>query len=159
MLKRFSHFMWLSLTLLVLDQASKHLIEARFVYGEIQTVIAGFFDLTLRYNPGAAFSFLADAGGWQRYFFTGLALIVSGVLVFLIRKHQTETRYALSMALILAGALGNAIDRMLFGHVIDFLLFHWQNQWYYPAFNLADSAIVVGAALMVIDSFKKEPQQ
>ncbi|WP_288841636.1 signal peptidase II [uncultured Deefgea sp.] len=148
-------FILLALVVLSLDQITKHAAEAAFQYAEILTVIPGFFDLTLRYNPGAAFSFLADAGGWQRYFFTGLALIVSVVLVFLIKKHHAETRYALALALILGGALGNAIDRMVFGHVIDFLLFHWKNQWYYPAFNLADSAICIGAALMVIDSFKK----
>ncbi len=153
--KRFMQFILLALVVLSLDQITKHAAEAAFQYAEILTVIPGFFDLTLRYNPGAAFSFLADAGGWQRYFFTGLALIVSVVLVFLIKKHHAETRYALALALILGGALGNAIDRMVFGHVIDFLLFHWKNQWYYPAFNLADSAICIGAALMVIDSFKK----
>lgn len=153
--KRFSQFMLLAFGVLLLDQASKHLVEALFEYAQIKTVIPGFFDLTLRYNPGAAFSFLADAGGWQRYFFTGLALVVSVVLVFLIKKHQTETRYALALSLILGGALGNAIDRMVFGHVIDFLLFHWNNRWYYPAFNIADSAICIGAVLMVIDSFKK----
>jgi signal peptidase II len=82
-------------------------------------------------------------------------LVVSVVLVFLIKKHHAETRYALALSLILGGALGNAIDRMVFGHVIDFLLFHWNNKWYYPAFNIADSAICIGAVLMVIDSFKK----
>ncbi|WP_297574540.1 signal peptidase II [uncultured Deefgea sp.] len=153
--KRFVQFILLALVVLSLDQITKHAAEAAFQYAEILTVIPGFFDLTLRYNPGAAFSFLADAGGWQRYFFTGLALIVSVVLVFLIKKHHAETRYALALALILGGALGNAIDRMVFGHVIDFLLFHWKNQWYYPAFNLADAAICIGAVLMVIDSFKK----
>ncbi|MCB5195022.1 signal peptidase II [Deefgea salmonis] len=153
--KHFMQFILLALVVLSLDQITKHAAEAAFQYAEILTVIPGFFDLTLRYNPGAAFSFLADAGGWQRYFFTGLALIVSVVLVFLIKKHHAETRYALALALILGGALGNAIDRMVFGHVIDFLLFHWKNQWYYPAFNLADSAICIGAVLMVIDSFKK----
>nr|WP_314898818.1 signal peptidase II [uncultured Deefgea sp.] len=153
--KRFVQFMLLALVVLILDQSTKHLVEALFQYAEVRTVIPGFFDLTLRYNPGAAFSFLADAGGWQRYFFTGLALVVSVALVFLIKKHHAETRYALALSLILGGALGNAIDRMVFGHVIDFLLFHWNNKWYYPAFNIADSAICIGAVLMVIDSFKK----
>ncbi len=155
MSKRFGQFMLLALAVLILDQATKHAIEAFFQYAEVKTIIPNFFDLTLRYNPGAAFSFLADAGGWQRYFFTGLALIVSVVLVFLINKHQTQSRYAVALALILGGALGNAIDRMVFGHVIDFLSFHWNHRWYYPAFNIADSAICIGAILMVIDSFKK----
>lgn len=153
--KRFVQFMLLALAVLIVDQATKHGIEAFFQYAEVKSIIPGFFDLTLRYNPGAAFSFLADAGGWQRYFFTGLALVVSVILVFLIKKHHAETRYATALALILGGALGNAIDRMVFGHVIDFLLFHWNHRWYYPAFNIADAAICIGAVLMVIDSFKK----
>ncbi|MEN9658886.1 MAG: hypothetical protein RL571_2351 [Pseudomonadota bacterium] len=147
---------WLGLALLVLvlDQASKHAIEALFQFGEQLALIPGFFNLTLAYNPGAAFSFLADAGGWQRYFFTALALGVSVFIVFLLKKHHAETRYALALALILGGALGNAIDRMLLGHVIDFIQIHYQQRWYYPAFNIADSAICIGAVLMVIDSFR-----
>ncbi|QBC45159.1 signal peptidase II [Iodobacter fluviatilis] len=147
---------WLGLALLVLvlDQASKHAIEATFQFGEQLALIPGFFNLTLAYNPGAAFSFLADAGGWQRYFFTTLALGVSLFIVFLLKKHHAETRYALALALILGGALGNAIDRMLLGHVIDFIQIHYQQRWYYPAFNIADSAICIGAVLMVIDSFR-----
>jgi len=149
---------WLGLALLVLvlDQASKHAIEATFQFGEQLALIPGFFNLTLAYNPGAAFSFLADAGGWQRYFFTALALGVSVFIVFLLKKHHAETRYALALALILGGALGNAIDRMLLGHVIDFIQIHYQQRWYYPAFNIADSAICIGAVLMVIDSFRRE---
>lgn len=149
---------WLGLALLVLvlDQASKHAIEATFQFGEQLALIPSFFNLTLAYNPGAAFSFLADAGGWQRYFFTALALGVSVFIVFLLKKHHAETRYALALALILGGALGNAIDRMLLGHVIDFIQIHYQQRWYYPAFNIADSAICIGAVLMVIDSFRRE---
>jgi signal peptidase II len=149
---------WLGLALLVLvlDQVSKHVIEALFQFGEQLALIPGFFNLTLAYNPGAAFSFLADAGGWQRYFFTALALGVSVFIVFLLKKHQAETRYALALSLILGGALGNAIDRMLLGHVIDFIQIHYQQRWYYPAFNIADSAICIGAVLMVIDSFRRE---
>lgn len=148
---------WLALALLVLilDQASKHVIEALFQFGEQHALIPGFFNLTLAYNPGAAFSFLADAGGWQRYFFTALALGVSAFILYLLKKHQSETRYALALSLILGGALGNAIDRMLLGHVIDFIQLYYQ-RWYYPAFNIADSAICIGAVLMVIDSFRRE---
>ena len=148
---------WLALALLVLilDQATKHVIEALFQFGEQHALIPGFFNLTLAYNPGAAFSFLADAGGWQRYFFTALALGVSAFIVYLLKKHQSETRYALALSLILGGALGNAIDRMLLGHVIDFIQLYYQ-RWYYPAFNIADSAICIGAVLMVIDSFRRE---
>jgi signal peptidase II len=151
-----SRWLGLALLVLILDQASKHVIEALFQFGEQRAVIAGYFNLTLAYNPGAAFSFLADAGGWQRYFFTALALGVSAFIVFLLKKHHAETRYALALALILGGALGNAIDRMLLGHVIDFIQIHYQQRWYYPAFNIADSAICVGAVLMVIDSFRRE---
>ncbi|WP_047393696.1 MULTISPECIES: signal peptidase II [Chitinibacter] len=153
---RFSAFLGLAALVLLLDQVSKHWIEAVFELYQVHEIIPGFFNLTLAYNPGAAFSFLADAGGWQRHFFTGLALVVSVVIVFLLKKHQHEPRYATALALILGGALGNAIDRMIFGHVIDFIQLHYQQRWFYPAFNIADSAICVGAALLVIDSFKKE---
>jgi signal peptidase II len=153
--KNFKGYLGLALIVLIADQITKHWIEAVFELYQIKTIIPGFFNLTLAYNPGAAFSFLADAGGWQRYFFTGLALVVSAVIVFLLKKHEAEPRYATSLALILGGAIGNAIDRMVFGHVIDFIQFHYQT-WYYPSFNIADSAICIGAALMVYDSFKKE---
>ncbi|QLI82930.1 lipoprotein signal peptidase [Chitinibacter fontanus] len=156
--KRFSGYLGLAAWVLLIDQISKHWIEAVFEMHQIKTIIPGFFNLTLAYNPGAAFSFLADAGGWQRHFFTGLALVVSAVIVFLLKKHQAEQRYATALALILGGALGNAIDRMIFGHVIDFIQVHYQSIWFYPAFNIADSAICIGAALMVIDSFKKDKQ-
>ncbi|WP_348945017.1 signal peptidase II [Chitinibacter sp. FCG-7] len=155
--KQFKGYLGLALIVLILDQITKHWIEAVFEMHQIKTIIPGFFNLTLAYNPGAAFSFLADAGGWQRHFFTGLALVVSVVIVFLLKKHEAERRYATSLALILGGAIGNAIDRMVFGHVIDFIQFHYQS-WYYPSFNIADSAICIGAALMVIDSFKKDKQ-
>ncbi|WP_410498216.1 signal peptidase II [Chitinibacter sp. S2-10] len=153
--KQFSRYLGLAFVVLILDQISKHWIEAVFEMHQIKPIIPGFFNLTLAYNPGAAFSFLADADGWQRHFFTGLALIVSVVIVFLLKKHQGEPRYATALALILGGAIGNAIDRMIFGHVIDFIQVYYQH-WYYPAFNIADSAICIGAVLMVIDSFKKE---
>lgn len=156
--KQFSGYLGLATIVLLIDQISKHWIEAVFEMHQIKTIIPGFFNLTLAYNPGAAFSFLADAGGWQRHFFTGLALIVSAVIVVLLKKHHAEQRYATALALILGGALGNAIDRMVFGHVIDFIQVHYQSIWFYPAFNIADSAICIGAALMVIDSFKKDKQ-
>ncbi|WP_028451256.1 signal peptidase II [Chitinilyticum aquatile] len=163
MLKRLAGFglkQWLLLALgvLALDQITKHGIELYFNKGESLTVIPGFFNLTLAYNPGAAFSFLADAGGWQRHFFTVLALAVSGYIVHLLKRHQHETRFALALALILGGAIGNAIDRIVFGHVIDFLDFYIRNS-HYPAFNLADSAIVGGAGLIILDSFKREKEK
>jgi signal peptidase II len=147
--------LWLALALMVLllDQVSKHWIEAVFDYHEVRPVFPGF-NLVLTYNPGAAFSFLADAGGWQRHFFTALALGVSAVIVFLLRRHHQETGYACALSLILGGALGNAIDRILFGHVIDFLQVYY-SIYYWPAFNLADSAICVGAVLMVWDGWRR----
>ncbi|WP_148715570.1 signal peptidase II [Chitinolyticbacter meiyuanensis] len=155
----FAFWRWIiaSLLVIVLDQVSKHVIEALFVYGEQHAVIPGFFNLTLAYNPGAAFSFLADAGGWQRHFFTALALAVSAWIVYMLKKHHMETRLSLALSLIMGGAIGNVIDRLLFGHVIDFIQVYYRD-WYYPAFNLADSAICIGAALMVWDSFKSGKQ-
>ena len=110
------------------------------------------FNLLLTYNTGAAFSFLAGAGGWQRWFFLGLGSLVSiGLIVWLRRLKPTETRLATALALILGGAIGNLIDRAWLGQVIDFIQIYYQH-WYWPAFNLADSAITVGAALLVLDS-------
>lgn len=143
---------WLALALAViaLDQASKLAILASFALGERLPVIPGFFNLTLAYNPGAAFSFLADAGGWQRHFFTALALAISAGIVWLLKKHASEPRYCLQLALVLGGAVGNVIDRLAYGHVVDFIQVYYQT-WYYPAFNIADSAICIGVALMLFD--------
>ncbi len=136
--------------IVVLDQLTKWLILDAFRDGERKNLLP-FFDLTLTYNPGAAFSFLAGAGGWQRWFFTIIALVVS---VFVIRYLQKETRSlpCAGLTLILGGAIGNAIDRLIHGKVVDFILMYWKD-WYYPAFNLADSAICCGVALMIYDSF------
>ncbi|WP_432720565.1 signal peptidase II [Jeongeupia wiesaeckerbachi] len=153
--KRFWQWIALAVVVIVIDQASKHAIEAAFSYGDVSPIIPGFFNLTLAYNPGAAFSFLADAGGWQRHFFTVLALGVSVFIVLTLRKHYTQTLFSLALALIMGGAIGNVIDRVLFGHVIDFIQVYYRT-WYYPAFNIADSAICVGAALMVWDNFRKK---
>ena len=143
---------WLALALAViaLDQASKLAILASFALGERLPVIPGFFNLTLAYNPGAAFSFLADAGGWQRHFFTALALAISAGIVWLLKKHVNEPRYCLQLALVLGGAVGNVIDRLAYGHVVDFIQVYYRS-WYYPAFNIADSAICIGVALMLFD--------
>jgi signal peptidase II len=149
----------LALVVIILDQTSKLAIASQLAYGERLAVIPGFFNLTLAYNPGAAFSFLADAGGWQRHFFTLLALGVSAGIIYLLRKHRAEPRFCLQLSLVLGGAVGNVIDRIFYGHVIDFIQLHYQN-WYYPAFNVADSAICIGIGLMLFDGFferKKEP--
>ncbi|MDK2125072.1 signal peptidase II [Parachitinimonas caeni] len=138
---------------IVLDQATK-LAAEHFLSPRDVIPIMPSFNLVLAYNPGAAFSFLASAGGWQRWFFMLLAIVVSGVIGRLLLKHRAETLFCWAMSLILGGAIGNLIDRGYLGHVIDFIQLYYGN-FYWPAFNIADSAICVGAALMVWDSFRK----
>ncbi len=144
-------YWWLSGSVIVLDQVTKFLAETLLIFHQPVPVLPSF-NLLLTYNTGAAFSFLAGAGGWQRWFFLGLGLLVSiGLIVWLRRLKPTETRLATALALILGGAIGNLIDRAWLGQVIDFIQLYYQH-WYWPAFNLADSAITVGAALLVLDS-------
>ena len=145
-----------ALVIVALDQASKHAIEAAFEYGETK-VFTSFFNFTLAYNPGAAFSFLAGAGGWQRWFFAVIAIAASVLLtVWIARTAQYKTRETFALAFILGGALGNLYDRLVLGHVVDFIVFHYHDS-YFPAFNLADSAITLGAAVLIIDMlFSKE---
>ena len=147
---------WLRLAalIIVLDQVSKLLISGHFVYGE-SLRITGFFNLVLAHNTGAAFSFLDNAGGWQRWMFTAIAIVASIWIVRLLRQHAQQTTFCLALALVLGGALGNLIDRVAYGYVVDFLDFYW-NSYHFPAFNVADSAISVGAALLLLDSFKKK---
>lgn len=147
---------WFAIALLVivLDQLTKIYFNGSYQFGEQREVIPGVLNFTLLYNPGAAFSFLAGAGGWQKYFFTLLAFGVSGWLGWNIVKGRFSCLMNLAASFIIGGALGNVIDRMIHGHVIDFIQVHWQQSWYYPAFNVADSFICVGAALMVLDSFR-----
>ncbi len=147
---------WLSLSALVvvLDQASKLWITHHFVIGESLTIFS-VFDLVLAHNTGAAFSFLHDAGGMQRWLFSGIALVASAWIVWLLRRHGTQTLFALALSLILGGALGNLIDRIAYGYVVDFLHFHW-DEHYFPAFNVADSAITCGALLLILDSFMEK---
>lgn len=142
---------WLSLAMLVfiLDQISKYMIERSFDYGQRFPVLP-FFDLTLWYNQGAAFSLLANASGWQRLFFITFGLTASVFIVVLLYRHASKTLFCVALALILGGALGNVLDRIVHGHVIDFLLLHY-GKFYWPAFNLADAAIVGGASLMILD--------
>lgn len=153
---RFGKLPWLWLTILVfvLDQASKFYFEGALNLYQQIVIIPDLFSWTLAYNTGAAFSFLAGQSGWQRWLFALIAVVVSVVLViWLKRLKPNETWLAVALALVLGGALGNLVDRVLFGHVIDFILVHWQNRWHFPAFNLADSAITVGAIMLVIDMF------
>ena len=146
---------WLGLSTLVimLDQLSKLWISSHFIYGESLTVL-GVFDLVLVHNTGAAFSFLHDAGGMQRWLFSVIAVVASVWIVWLLRRHAAQTLFALALSLILGGALGNLIDRIAYGYVVDFLHFHW-NGHYFPAFNIADSAITCGAFLLILDSFRE----
>ncbi|PXX74022.1 signal peptidase II [Rivihabitans pingtungensis] len=144
----------LSVLVIVLDQLSKVYFNGAYQYGEVREVIPGLFNFVLVYNPGAAFSFLADAGGWQKFFFTALAFAVSGWLGWQMLRGGQSRMMNLASALIIGGALGNVIDRLIHGHVIDFIQVYYQH-YYWPAFNLADSAICLGAALMVLDSFRQ----
>ncbi len=150
-------WLWLSLLVLVIDQASKFYFEGRLQMYQQIVVIPDLFSWTLAYNTGAAFSFLADSSGWQRWLFALIAIAVSAVLVvWLKRLGRNETWLAVALALVLGGALGNLYDRIALGHVIDFILVHWQNRWYFPAFNIADSAITVGAVMLALDMFKSK---
>ena len=147
-------YLWLSGLVIVLDQASKWVMMSWLSLYETVAVIP-FFNLTMAHNPGAAFSFLAQAGGWQRWFFVGLSVLISiGLLIWLTKLAKTNME-AISVSLILGGAIGNVIDRIYFGYVIDFLdVYYGTHHW--PAFNIADSAIVIGAGLLIIDSFRSE---
>lgn len=156
-LKRYLHWLFWALAIIVLDQVSKQLVSGWLNYGE-QVPILPSLNLTLAYNPGAAFSFLADAGGWQRHFFTALAIGVSGFILWVLWKKPQGTWMNLALMLIMAGAIGNVIDRILFGHVIDFIQVFYKT-WYFPAFNVADSAITIGSVIMLADGlFNKENQ-
>ncbi len=162
------HTMWkqvrrwwaLAFVLFVLDWATKQAIESSLYYGQ-EIAVLPFFDLTLRYNTGAAFSFLAQAGGWQRWFFSAVALMVSvGITWRLVKISNTNRLEALALSFVLGGAIGNLYDRLAYGHVVDFLQFHWQQSWYFPAFNVADSAITIGVILMLLESFvSKKPEE
>ena len=137
----------------IADQATKYAVLARFEYRERLNIIPNFFDLTLVYNPGAAFSFLAEMGGAQKYIFTVLAFAISGWLAHGIVKSEFGRIGNWAAACIIGGAAGNGIDRFVHGHVVDFLLFYWRDH-YYPAFNVADSFICVGAVLLAWDSIR-----
>jgi len=146
------------LVIIVLDQATKLLAEYYLNYRQPVAVFP-HFNFTLVYNKGAAFSFLSNAGGWQRWFFICLSTTVSIALVIWLQKLKPEQKLqTISIAMILGGAIGNLIDRSLYGHVIDFLDIYYQ-QHHWPAFNIADSAITVGAFLLIIDSFKNNHEQ
>lgn len=149
---------WLGLALIIFlaDQFTKVLIVGNYQLGD-STPVTSFFNVVRVHNHGAAFSFLADAGGWQRWFFTLLGLVVAGFIVWMLRSHAGQRLFSFAMACILGGAIGNVTDRLLYGYVVDFLDFHWA--WlspvfaggHFPAFNIADSAISIGAVCLIID--------
>jgi signal peptidase II len=145
---------WLSMSAIIvaIDLYTKHLTQQAFILGE-KLYVTSFFDLVRYHNEGAAFSFLAGAGGWQKWFFTAIAAIASLFIVYLLKKHHTEKLFSLGLALVLGGALGNLYDRVTLGYVVDFLSFH-VNDLYWPAFNVADSAICIGVGILLLDSFK-----
>ncbi len=153
---------WLGIALVIIlaDQLTKALIVDSFQLGDSHTVTS-FFNLVRVHNAGAAFSFLAGASGWQRWFFVGLGLVATVFIVWMLKQHGGQRMFGWALALILGGALGNVIDRLLHGHVIDFLQFHWD--WlapmfaggYFPSFNIADSAITVGAVLLILDELRR----
>lgn len=147
-------WLWLALLVVVLDQATKFWAEAALRFAEPVELLS-WFNLTLLYNRGAAFSFLAGAGGWQRYLFLGIGLVAVIVIVLWLRRLRPQETYtAAGLTLILGGAVGNLIDRALYGHVVDFIDWHYGG-WHWPAFNIADAAITVGAVLVVLSSFRK----
>ena len=151
-LKRIAPWLALALVLALADQSTKYAISASLRFGEVRE-IAPFFNLVLAHNRGAAFSFLADAGGWQRALFIGIAVAATGAIVFLLVRHSSERLFSAGLALVLGGALGNLWDRIALGHVVDFLDFHAFG-WHFWAFNLADSAITVGAGLLILDGLR-----
>ena len=154
--------LWLGLALVILlaDQFTKVLIVGSFQWGDSQTVTS-FFNLVRVHNSGAAFSFLANAGGWQRWFFTGIGVVATVFIVYLLRSHPQQTLFCFALSLVLGGAVGNVIDRLLYGHVIDFLDFHWDwlapvfFEGHFPAFNIADSAISVGTVCLIVDELRR----
>ena len=139
----------LALILLIADQFTKVLILGYYQLGDA-TTITSFFNIVRAHNTGAAFSFLASASGWQRWLFTGIGVAATLFILYLLRTHPGQKLFCFALACILGGAVGNVIDRLLHGYVVDFLQFHWRG-WYFPAFNVADAAITVGAVCLVLD--------
>eukprot|EP00928_Gymnodinium_smaydae_P049991 TRINITY_DN3359_c0_g1_i2.p1 TRINITY_DN3359_c0_g1~~TRINITY_DN3359_c0_g1_i2.p1 ORF type:complete len:220 (+),score=55.96 TRINITY_DN3359_c0_g1_i2:53-661(+) len=148
---------WLAVAavLLAVDQGVKQLVQKRIERNARVAVLAGFFDLTLRYNKGAAFGMLASRSGWQQWFFLAMAVMASAGFLWLLRRSGGKHIVGGALALLLGGAAGNFLDRLLYGHVVDYLLFYWED-WQYPAFNVADAAITIGVVLLVIEILRDE---
>lgn len=150
----------LAILVILIDQGTKWLAENTLTFHQPQTVIDPILNWTLAYNTGAAFSFLAQAGGWQKWLFTALAIMIAIFISFHLRTlPKTAKLLATALALIMGGAIGNVIDRLMYGHVIDFIHIHYHDVWHYPIFNVADIAICVGTALMIFDAIFLEPKR
>lgn len=149
-------WLWLSSLVLLLDQITKLMVMAGLSPYQDVVALTPFFNLVHVHNTGAAFSLFADQPGWQRGFFLTVALAASAVIVHLLRRPQSQRLFPMALALILGGALGNVIDRLLYGHVIDFLDLYL-GAWHWPAFNVADSAITLGAGLLIVDGLRRKP--
>lgn len=147
---------WLGIAFIVIliDQITKITITRTLMHGE-EKPITSFFNLVLAYNPGAAFSFLGNQNGWQRYLFSAIAVGAVAFIVYLLRKHAGQRMFCWALALIMGGALGNLVDRVAYGHVIDFLDFYWRGLGHFPAFNIADSGITIGAILFIFDELRR----
>jgi signal peptidase II len=153
---------WLSIAFVViaLDQLTKWWVVQHFQYGDSRT-ITSFFNLVRHHNEGAAFSFLADASGWQRWFFVGLGAVATVGIVWMLRRHGSQRLFSWALSLILGGAIGNVIDRLVHGYVVDFAQFHWRfleplfHRGNFPSFNVADSAITVGALCLILDELRR----
>jgi signal peptidase II len=147
---------WLGLALIILiaDQFTKVLILGYYKLGD-STYVTSFFNIVRAHNTGAAFSFLADSSGWQRWLFTGIGVAATLFILYMLRTHAGQKLFCFALACILGGAIGNVIDRVLHGYVVDFLQFHWENRRYFPAFNVADSAITIGAACLILDELRR----
>ena len=154
---KLSHCLVIAFIVLVMDLATKYWVESSLNYGQ-QIPITSFFNLVLTYNAGAAFSFLSDASGWQRWFLSGIVLTASIIIIILLRKYPENTLFCLALSLVLGGALGNLWDRITLGHVVDFLDFYI-GDYHWPAFNIADSAIFIGAILLIVDGFRTNKNQ
>ncbi|MBI2772143.1 MAG: lipoprotein signal peptidase [Burkholderiales bacterium] len=139
----------LALILLIADQFTKVLILGYYRLGD-STYVTSFFNVVRAHNTGAAFSFLAAQSGWQRWLFTGIGVAATIFIVWMLRSHAGQKLFSFALACILGGAVGNVVDRLLYGYVVDFLQFHWGG-WYFPAFNVADSAITIGAGALILD--------
>ena len=143
----------LSLAIFVADQFTKVLILGYYRLGD-STYVTSFFNVVRAHNTGAAFSFLAGASGWQRWFFTAVGIAAAVFIVWMLRSHAGQRLFSFALACILGGAIGNVVDRLLHGYVVDFVQLHWRG-WYFPAFNVADSAITVGAACLILDELRR----